>query len=149
MCSMNRREMLKLGCAGSLAAITSTVPGVIQSGVGEVAHSAVPQWEVFELRLAGPDSGNPFTEVQLGARFVLGRKFVAVDGFYDGTGTYKIRFMPDTEGEWTYTTSSNAPQLDGKVGRFACVAALQTAHGPVVVRNQHHFAYADGTPYFP
>ena len=29
------------------------------------------------------------------------------------------------------------------------MAALPTAHGPVMVRNQHHFAYADGTPHFP
>jgi Domain of unknown function (DUF5060) len=72
---------------------------------------------VVEITLTGPDLGNPFTEVQLSARFVLGRKWVVVDGFYDGIGTYKVRFMPDTEGEWTYTTSSNAPQLDGKAGR--------------------------------
>src|ERR1700733_11396730 len=111
MCSMNRREMLKLG---SLAAITSTVPEVVQGAVAEVVHAAVPQWEVFELTLAGPDGGNPFTEVQLGARFVLGRRVVAVDGFYDGMGSYKVRFMPDTVGEWTYTTSSHAPNLDGK-----------------------------------
>ena len=26
---------------------------------------------------------------------------------------------------------------------------LPGAHGPVRVRNTHHFAYADGTPYFP
>ena len=57
--------------------------------------------EVFELSVAGPDSGNPFTKVQLGARFVLGRKLVTVDGFYDDMGTYKVRFMPDTAGEWT------------------------------------------------
>ena len=128
---MNRREMLKLS---SLVAVTSTVSGVIkgevaEGGVAEVVHAAVPQWEVFEISLTGPDSGNPFTEVQLSARFVLGRKWVVADGFYDGMGTYKIRFMPDTEGEWTYTTSSHAPQLDGKAGRFACVAALPPAHG--------------------
>src|ERR1700737_1973233 len=114
MCSMNRREMLKLG---SLAAITSTVPELVQGAVAELIHAAVPQWEVFELSLAGPHSGNPFTEVQLGARFVLGRKVVGVEGFYDGMGTYKVRFMPDTEGEWTYTTSSKVPGLDGKTGR--------------------------------
>src|SRR6267154_958998 len=125
MCSMNRREMLKLS---SFAAVTSAVPEVVQGAVGEVVHAAVPRWEVFELSLAGPRSGNPFTEVQLEARFVLGRKVVAVDGFYDGMGSYKVRFMPDTEGEWTYTTSSNAPGLDGKTGRFACVAALAGAH---------------------
>ena len=30
-----------------------------------------------------------------------------------------------------------------------CGAALAGAHGPVRVRNTHHFAYADGTPFFP
>jgi Domain of unknown function (DUF5060) len=80
MCSMNRREMLKLGCAGSLAAMTSTVPGAIQRGIGEMTHATVPRWEVFELSLAGPGSGNPFTEVEVGARFVLGQRSVAVDG---------------------------------------------------------------------
>ncbi len=141
---MNRRELLKLGGAGSLAAMASAIPAVAE------AHPApVRRWEVFELALSGPSSGNPFTEVQLGATFVLGHRLVPVSGFYDGTGNYKIRFMPDTEGAWSYTTSSNAPELDKKSGAFACVAALPTAHGPVKVRNQHHFAYADGTPYFP
>jgi hypothetical protein len=46
MCSMNRREMLKLGCAGSLAAMTSTVPGVMQHGVGEVVHASTSAIEV-------------------------------------------------------------------------------------------------------
>src|ERR1700761_6307706 len=122
MSAMNRREMLKLG---SLAAVTSAVPKVVS---GAVEHTTVPRWEVFELTLAGPGTGNPFTEVQLSARFVLGSRVVTVDGFYDGAGTYKVRFMPDTEGAWTYTTSSNAPELDGKTGRFACVAALTGAH---------------------
>jgi hypothetical protein len=33
--------------------------------------------------------------------------------------------------------------------RCACVAALPTAHCPIKVRNQHHFAYPDGMPYLP
>ena len=52
-------------------------------------------------------------------------------------------------GEWSYTTASNAPELSGKSGRFSCTAALAGAHGPVRVANTHHFAYADGTPFFP
>ncbi len=146
---MNRREMLKLSSAGSLAAIASAVPGAAQAAVAEITHAAVPRWEVFELMLSGPSSGNPFTDVQLAATFSLGHRTVAVDGFYDGDGSYKVRFMPDTEGQWSYATSSNAASLDGKTGQFPCVAALAEAHGPVRVRNVHHFAYADGTPYFP
>ena len=26
---------------------------------------------------------------------------VPAPGFYDGDGVYRVRFMPDTEGEWT------------------------------------------------
>jgi Domain of unknown function (DUF5060)/Protein of unknown function (DUF4038)/Domain of unknown function (DUF5605) len=144
MTSINRREALKLSCAGSLAAIASAFPAA-----ADAAQANVPRWEVFELNLKGTSAGNPFSEVQLQAIFTLGHRLVTVDGFYDGAGSYKVRFMPDAKGEWTYTTRSSAPELNNKSGAFACVAALPEAHGPVQVRNQHHFGYADGTPYFP
>ena len=146
---MNRREMLKLGSAGSLAALASAVPGAAQASHSDAAHAPVPQWEVLELALSGPSSGNPFTDVQLTATFSLGHRSVAVEGFYDGEGKYKVRFMPDAVGEWAYTTNSNVADLSGKTGRFNCTAALGGAHGPVRVSNTHHFAYADGTPFFP
>jgi hypothetical protein len=57
--------------------------------------------------------------------------------------------MPDARGEWRYTTRSNRPGLDGKSGRFTATAPTAGNHGPVRVRNGFHFAYADGTPYFP
>jgi len=146
---MNRREMLKLGSAGSLAALASAVPGAAQASHSDATHAAVPQWEVFELALNGPSSGNPFLDVQLTATSSLGHRTVTADGFYDGAGSYKVRFMPDTIGEWSYTTASSASELSGKTGKFNCVAALAGAHGPVRVSNTHHFAYADGTPFFP
>lgn len=149
MTSVNRRQVLKLGSACSLAALASANPSPAAEYSAETVHGAVPCWEVFELSLAGPSSGNPFVDFQLAAVFKLEHRTVTVNGFYDGTGIYKIRFMPDTEGDWTYFSSSNASELNGKAGRFTCVAALAGAHGPVKVRNEHHFAYADGTPYFP
>lgn len=121
-------------------------------GFGDItaaSHSSVPLWEVFEFALAGPSSGNPFTDVHLTAAFAMGNRTVNVDGFYDGGGVYKVRFMPDTEGQWSYKTSSSEATLDGKAGTFVCSSPLQSAHGPVAVRNTHHFAYADGSPYFP
>lgn len=145
MIGINRREMLKMSSAASLAAFAAATP----SPATEDVHGPVPRWEVFELSLPGPSTGNPFVDVQLGATFSLEHRTVKVDGFYDGDGTYKIRFMPDAEGRWNYATSSNAPALNGKTGGFVCTAALPDSHGPVTVRNEHHFAYADGTPYFP
>ena len=71
------------------------------------------------------------------------------DGFYDGAGNYKIRFSPDTEGEWAYVTRSNRRELDGQTGAFRCVAPPASRnHGPVSVRNTYDFGYAYGTPYY-
>jgi hypothetical protein len=146
MTKFDRREMLKLGSSGLLGTLAGALPVV---GQVPAKHKDVPRWEVFELALTGQATGNPFVDVELAAVFALGHRMVAVDGFYDGAGTYKVRFMPDEVGEWSYTTKSSVKELDGKVGGFACVRALEGAHGPVVVRNVHHFAYADGTAYFP
>ena len=146
---MNRRDMIKLTSASSLATLGSANSRDAHASEAEAVHSVVAQWEIFELTLEGPSSGNPFLDVQLAATFSLGHRVVAVDGFYDGEGRYKIRFMPDTPGEWSYSTSSPIKALTNKTGKVSCAAALPDAHGPVVVRNVHHFAYADGTPYFP
>ena len=73
------------------------------------AAGQVERWGVFELALRGPAAGNPFLDVRLGAQFRYRNRVVEADGFYDGAGVYKIRFMPDELGEWTYTTASNAP----------------------------------------
>jgi hypothetical protein len=109
----------------------------------------VERWGVYEVSLSGPQSGNPFLDVRLSASFQYRHRSVEVDGFYDGAGVYRIRFMPDEIGEWTYATRSNRPELDGKTGRFACTPASARNHGPVRVQRISHFAYEDGTPYFP
>ena len=44
-------------------------------------------------------------------------------GFYAGDDRWKIYFMPDEEGEWTYKTQSPDPELDKREGRFVCVAS--------------------------
>lgn len=110
---------------------------------------AVRKWSLFELSWQGPDSGNPFKEVTLSAAFRYKHRTVFVDGFYDGGASYKIRFMPDCEGEWTYETQSNAPSLNGITGQFACTPAEEHNHGPMKVRDERRFVYADGTPYVP
>ena len=109
----------------------------------------VQQWDVFELTLSGPSQGNPFVECDLWARFTQGENSIEVRGFYDGQGVYRVRFMPPQQGQWTYRTGSNRTELSGKSGQFTCVAAGPGNHGPVRVRNTHHFAYADGTAYKP
>ncbi len=108
----------------------------------------VERWGVFEVSLEGPEGGNPFLDVKLTARFTQGERAFEPEGFYDGGGTYRVRFMPDTLGVWRYVTRSNKAELDGKAGEFLCVEPSPGNHGPVRVHNTWHFAYADGTPYF-
>ncbi len=110
-------------------------------------QSTVEQWGIFELSLAGNDAGNPFLDTQFAAHFSYKHRTIAVDGFYDGDGVYRVRFMPDMQGEWRYRTQSNQSALNGVEGSFACIAPSEDNHGPVQVANTYHFAYADGAPY--
>lgn len=109
----------------------------------------VERWEIFEIELDGSAAGNPFLEVTIGADFRLRNRFVRVDGFYDGNGIYRIRFAPDEEGEWSYSTFSNQPELSGQSGTFQCIAARPNNHGPVQVANTYHFSHVDGSAYKP
>jgi hypothetical protein len=109
----------------------------------------VERWGVFELRLRGPSGGNPFVEVRLAARFEHEGHLVQVDGFYDGEGEYRVRFMPAALGRWRYRTACSVPALDGVEGWFECVEPRPGNHGPVRVHNTFHFQYADGTSFYP
>jgi hypothetical protein len=109
---------------------------------------SVEQWDVFEVQLPGPAEGNPFVDVKLSARFTNGNDSTIVQGFYDGNGTYRVRFAPPHQGEWKYLTSSNRPELDGKGGSFRATTPTGKNHGPVRVHKTFHFVYADGTPYY-
>ena len=132
--------MRKSGLLITLAVCLLTTPG----------HAGTPlveQWGIFEISLSGPTNGNPFTEVDLSARFTQSTNSVEVTGFYDGDGVYRIRFMPEQEGEWRYKTKSNCRQLNRKKGVFTVTAPSPSNHGPVHVTNTFHFAYADGTPF--
>jgi len=108
---------------------------------------ATEKWKTFELTFNGPTGGNPFKEVELSCMFFNDNDTVSVSGFYDGEGVYKLRFMPQKEGKWSYITTSNDKKLNGKKGNFVCTPALKGNHGPVAVVDTFYFAYADGTPH--
>jgi hypothetical protein len=90
----------------------------------------VEQWGVFELPAAS-------------AEFRREHRAIHIDGFEDGEGVYKVRFMPDDVGGWSYTTA------DQQSGRLQVTPPSPTNHGPVRISNTFHFSYADGTPYIP
>jgi hypothetical protein len=143
--------------------LVAVAAGIIRAAIAaeplgnpSAASKPVEQWGIFEVELPGPVEGNPFVEVQLSASFQPSKlkdssldKPITVHGFYDGDGIYRVRFMPNAPGTWEYITHSNRTELDGKQGAFTVVAAASGNHGPVHVNNTYHFAYADGTPFFP
>jgi hypothetical protein len=138
-----RASSLRLVVAAALwAGLAGTSPSARADGTAE-------QWGIYEIALDGPSGGNPFTEVDLSARFSQGNEAVTVPGFYDGDGTYRVRFMPHRTGVWRYETTSNRAELDDKAGQFEVAKPSPGNHGPVRVRNRFHFGFADGTPYFP
>jgi hypothetical protein len=109
---------------------------------------SVERWAVFEHKLEGPAEGNPYMEVDLWADFTQGESRYTVPGFYDGEGTYRIRFSPPEEGSWSFKTRSNREELAGKEGSFTCVAPSGRNHGPLKVVNTYYLEYADGSPFF-
>ena len=113
------------------------------------AQKQVERWGRFEVKLNHAPTGNAFVDDSLYAVFSNGDIKIFVHGFYDGEGIYKVRFMPAETGNWTYETGSNVSELNGVSGSFTCIEATGNNHGPVKVRNQYHFAYSDGKPYYP
>ena len=106
------------------------------------------RWSLYELAISGPSSGNPFTEQTVSAVFTGPSETVPVRGFYDGDGVYRIRFMPSAEGAYSFRVTASFP-VPQPEGAFAVTPAGEGNHGPVHVRNTFHFAYEDGTAYYP
>jgi PKD repeat protein len=123
---------------------------VVLTGIagGRTESDEVERWGIFEVALSGPSGGNPFVDVKLSAEFSRDGRTFQPEGFYDGEGIYRIRFMPDAPGEWKYVTKSDRRELDGKKGKFTCIKPAPENHGPVRVYKTWHLQYADGRPYF-
>ncbi|MCK4347823.1 MAG: DUF5060 domain-containing protein, partial [Thermoplasmatales archaeon] len=117
----------------------------------------VEKWNMYEIELNTTISySNPFTEVNLSATFTSqkGRQ-LKVDGFYDGDGqggqdgnVWKIRFMPEEIGDWTYRTVSTDPQLNGIKGSFKCI---DSSNRGLLIRDQNYpfsMKFVDGDHFF-
>jgi hypothetical protein len=68
-----------------------------------INQTQIEQWGLYEL---GPPRSirrqipmTPFVEVRIGGQFRYKHRLGEVEGFYDGAGIYKVRFMPDSLGE--------------------------------------------------
>ena len=110
-------------------------------------QNTVERWCVFEATVESPSDKNPFIDYNIKGVFQGKNERVEVDGFYDGEGKYKVRFMPSFEGDYTFQIYGNFIDKPYR-GNFTVTPASETNHGPVRVANTYHFAYEDGTPYY-
>jgi len=134
---MHRRDLLRFGAAAVAAGLQPSLLSAAPLGKPEAAavpaagSAAAPatvnnieQWGIFEVSLTGPSAGNPYKDVTLTARFTMGHRSVQVTGFYDGEGTYRVRFMPDALGHWSYepviraSSSARRRLLPATMGRW-------------------------------
>ena len=109
---------------------------------------SVERWGLFEVSAPGKTEGNPFLDYTVRGVFRHENETVEAGGFYDGDGIYKVRFMPSFEGEYTFEISGTFSGA-ATTGSFSATPAKGNNRGPVRVANKYHFAYADGTPYYP
>ncbi len=113
---------------GMLVESVSGQGGRLSARISQLALGTGPSvevWKRFEVTLPDPTwEGNPF-DVALTGVFVhtsTGRSLTQL-GFYAGNDVWKIHFMPDQPGEWTYVTQSTDPDLNGVSGSFNAVAS--------------------------
>ena len=125
---------------------TATLTFVFMLSTALTAHAA-ERWGIVEVTLQGPAAGNPYMDVKWSATFTQGERPITVPGFWDGDGTYKVRFSPPTAGQWRYETRSATPALNGQTGTFTVAAPTGNNHGPVEICNTFYLRYADGSPY--
>ena len=111
-------------------------------------HSNIPRWGTWEFtKNVTTNSANPF-DLEVKAVFQKDNRKLTSFGFYDGNGVFKLRFMPDCEGEWTYQIHSEIPELDEVTGSFTCIPP-KTGDCGVARAQGCHFAYDNGTPLYP
>ena len=130
---------------------------VLLATTGELRayNPSIPQWSRWERAFTAEKPADEAVEFSVTFTAPSGQ-MQTVDGFWDGGTTWRVRFMPNEPGKWTYRTSSKpaVAGLDAQAGEFPCVSATKSAtrfgqHGAVrVADSKTYLAHADGTPFF-
>jgi hypothetical protein len=122
--------------------------------IGAAACPAVTieQYHSHDFAFSAGVNQNPFDVDVKGEFEGPGGIRLTIPGFYDGNGTWKIRFSPTVPGHWSLRTISDTPGLNGHTeAEIQCEPNRSPAiHGGLLVDplHPHHFIYQDGTRYF-
>jgi hypothetical protein len=148
-----------------VAAAALLLAALAPSAAGQ---TAIRTWEVFEVAVkAGtvlanpyvhglPDGGEPLARVLFeGTDGEAKGKRYLIPAFWDGGGSWKVRFAPPAPGEWSFQTDSADPALGALSGTLRASGWSEadkqtnpTRRGLVrVAESGRYFVYADGTPF--
>lgn len=111
--------------------------------------ASVPRFAPHEVSFTATGTyENPYVELMADATLTEpdGRTTRTLPLFWDGGGTWKMRFAPDQEGTWTWTVRSADPGLDGRKGRFVCVKSNRRGSIQPMEGAPRHFQYQNGEP---
>ncbi|GFH97230.1 hypothetical protein IMSAGC003_03800 [Lachnospiraceae bacterium] len=107
------------------------------------------QYECFELTFTGPEPEGSWAQAELRAEFVCEGKARKVDGFYAGSGLYKVRFYPDRAGVYSWKVTG-AVAAEGEEICQAAASGPEDASARGIVRAAgRHFKYDGGGWYRP
>ena len=109
-----------------------------------VLAAPVAKWGRFEIVLRG--TAAPAAEVRAEFRGPSGA-VRAVNGFWDGGRVWRVRFSPDEEGKWTWSTRGPDSGLT-RQGAFTCAGVAKGQLAIKVSEDRRRLARADGTPFF-
>ena len=143
---MNLRFFILLFC-GMLNTVTAEV------------HGQARQWMKHELAFTSDRTyTNPIYDLKnFYTVFTApsGRAY-KINGFWDGDKNWKVRFMPNEVGKWTYQTHCSDEDNDGlhaRTGSFVCEKnqrkeAIYQNGAIRHLKGDYHLSYANGEPFF-
>ncbi len=129
--------------------------------IGEIREGIVPEstenpdlqvskWSMHEFTVRGQTGfENPFTKTMLVGQFTSpSGKIKRIDGFYDGENIWRLRFVPDEEGEWCYQLRGEGVEIL-QHGKINCSGTSGNGFIRIHPQNRLSFSKDDGTPFFP
>ena len=116
--------------------------------IRNVDIGSIEKWRTAEVICAGRSEGNPYTDCSITGYFKSFHEEKTVSGFYDGEGRYKVRFLPSFEEEYSFEIKGSFSE-DIYQGSFRVISPSGNNHGMVRVAAGYHFAYSDGTSFYP
>jgi len=132
---------------------------IIFISIDSFSQAEVKVWNKYEAEFTSSKSySKPIYDVRtFDITFIspTGRQR-RVYGFWDGGHKWKVRFMPDELGQWSWKSACSDKEnagLHDKSGSFLCVSnesqlAIYKLGAIVHPAGKYHLSYSDGTPYF-